>query len=120
MDDNANFVVTLTSDDESNLQKLNEILNKFGVKVSLDRMKSYTELDLGLLTFSWDPVELEEKRTRKAGRKSMFRNSMILTDEVRERIHLIGPDATAKELGISKQWLYMRLKEKEKKGDIYF
>lgn len=120
MDDNANFVVTLTSDDESNLQKLNEILNTFGVKVSLDKLKSYTELDLGLLTFSWDPLDLEEKRTRRAGRKSMFRNSQILTEQVRERIHLIGPDAAAKELGISKQWMYMRLKEKEKKGDIHF
>lgn len=123
MKESATFTVLIDEYGSDNLKKLKEICDKVGVKVELEESQELSEkafMSLGLLYFSWDNDDLEKKLTRKAGRKSKFRKMEYKPEEIRMKIKEQGADATARELGISRQYMYKRLKEAEQEKRYYF
>ena len=120
MNEGANFSIIMLDNVKENFEILKNICDRLNIKVTLEKANDNYGIDLGLLSFSWDDYDLETKLTRKAGRKSKFRVMDYRTDEIRQKIQTQGANATALELGISRQWMYKRLKEAEKEGRIYF
>lgn len=121
--ESATFTVMMNEDSIDNLEKLKEICDRLGIKVSLEKSRELSDMalmSLGMLHFSWEEYNLETKLTRNAGRKSKFRMAEITTADIRERIKENGADATARELGISRQYMYKRLKEAEQEKRVYF
>lgn len=121
--ESATFTVMMNEDSDINLKKLMKICDRLGIKVSLEESQEMSEMacmSLGLLHFSWEEYDLETKLTRKAGRKSKFRIAKITTADIREKIKKNGANATARELGISRQYMYKRLKEADQEKREYF
>lgn len=119
----ASFTVFLTSNDEKNLENLQTICDRIGVKIQLEEspeLSKIAKLDLGYLLFSWEEDEVNTKLSRKAGRKSKFWNKEYKPEMIRAKIKEQGANATAKELGISRQYMYKRLKEAESENRYRF
>lgn len=107
------FDVNSTTDDDSQVNKLNELLKLFDGKAELRHERERTHL-----VISYDDEKVKKWTSRNAGRKENYYGLKV--EEIRKMIDSIGSVAAAEKLGMTKSGMYKRLNKCKNNGDIYF
>lgn len=107
------FDINRSDEDDKQVEKLNSLLGLFGGKAEINK-----SFDRDRLILSYDEEKLEKWKTRNAGRVSNYYNLSVA--DVRAKIKLIGSEAAAKELGMTRQGMYKRLRKADQEGSDRF
>ena len=98
-----------TFDIEGQLAELNEMLKKINSKAEIEKLTYGTALNI---TYS-------KTNIRNSGRKETNCGTIKLS-VVRNMIQELGSENAARELGMTKQSMYRRIKKRENEGSKYF
>lgn len=100
---------------QDTIKWLKGILEPMGIGVDFRKGNEYVDT----LTFSYNDEELREKRTRNAGRKRTLEYQYTV-EQVQNLIAKKGAVGAAKDLKMSKNQMYVRLKQAREREDNYF
>ena len=107
------FDINPTMEDDSQVEKLNNLMTIFGGKAEIKRSEF-----LSHLIVSYDEEKLKKWKSRNAGRIANFYDLSV--SEVRDMIKQLGAEPAAKKLGMTKQGMYKRLKRCDESGSKRF
>lgn len=100
---------------QDTIKWLKDLLEPMGIEVNFREGNEYVDT----LTFNYNDKELKEKRTRKAGRKRALEYQYTV-EQVRNLIDEKGAVGAARDLNMSKNQMYVRLKQARERNDDYF
>ena len=100
------------------IENLNKILADVGVKIETEELpENYSNYES--VTIKYDILQYEKIKARGAGRPRKRVKKDITVEEIRKRMQNETAESIAKELGISRQTLFRKLKEAKKFDSKY-